>query len=281
MTPKTCVFKLGVGGIIISATADIDAPAIPLNDTYRPFLSNGHPEVTLHIRYGDLPRRTQEEKFFDTKTTWKMFRSGGKYVLKISSMMAVLKPDFKSGDIFIKTKNVRTTFPLCYPLGEIILINLLAKGRGIMLHACGVKDSKKGCLFVGSSQAGKSTTANLWKKEKDATILSDDRIIVRKMENRFWIYGTPWHGNAKVSSPKRAPLGKIFFLKHAKRNSIKKIDLIEAISRLIVCSFPTFWDKEGMEFTLKFCAELAKRVSCYELGFVPDESILNFIRNEI
>ncbi|TET41088.1 MAG: hypothetical protein E3J63_02515 [Elusimicrobia bacterium] len=113
------------------------------------------------------------------------------------------------------------------------------------------------------------------------TILSDDRMIIRKKNARFWIYGTPWHGDARVYSPETAHLEKIFFLKHARKIMLKKLSPVEATSRLIVCSFPTFWDKKGMEFTLRFCAELVKKIPCYELGFVPDESILDFVGGKI
>ena len=71
---------------------------------------------------------------------------------------------------------------------------------------------------------------------------------------------------------------EIFFLKHAKKNIAQKITPVEATSRLIVRSFPTFWDKKGMEFTLKFCTEIAQKIPCYELRFVPDKSVLDFVR---
>lgn len=109
--------------------------------------------------------------------------------------------------------------------------------------------------------------------------MSDDRIIVRKIDGQFWIYGTPWHGEANLCSPKKARLEKIFFLKHAEKNGIKKISLIDATSCMIVCSFPTFWNKKGMEFTVGFIDELTREVPCYELGFVPDERVLDLVEN--
>ena len=126
---------------------------------------------------------------------------------------------------------------------------------------------------------GESTLSNLWKDKKDVTVLSDDRIIVRKMGGGFWIYGTPWHGDVKVCSPERAPLEKIFFLKHAKVSKVERIEGIAATSKLLVCSFPTFWDKKGMEFTLGFIDKLVGEVSCYELDFVPDERVLDLVKS--
>jgi len=47
---------------------------------------------------------------------------------------------------------------------------------------------------------------------------------------------------------------------------------------LLVRCFPPLWDAEGMRFTLDFCAHLVGEVPCYELGFVPDGSVVDFVR---
>lgn len=273
--------KLGIADIVISVIFEDKNQKFGIDGPYKYFITNGKPEVSLYTHYGHLPKSKLGEKIFDTGTTWSLYQNNGKRILKTSSKAVILEPDFKSGDIYIRTQGTKrkVEYPLSYPLDEVLMINLLAREqRGVIIHSCGASSKGEGLLFVGISQMGKSTMANLWKSEKEVTILNDDRMIIRKKNGRFWIYGTPWHGNAKVCSPERAPLEKIFFLGHAKKNSIKKIEPLEAASRLIVCSFPTFWDKKGMEFTLKFCAELAQKVSCYELGFVPNERVLDLVK---
>lgn len=275
--------KVGIADIVISVIFEDKNQRSEIGESYKYFLTNSKPDISLYTHYGYIPKSKLGEKVFDTGTTWSFYQNNGKYILKTSSKAVILESDFKCGDIYIRAqgRKRKVEYPLNYPLGEVLMINLLAQKRGVMIHSCGVSDKGQGLLFAGTSQMGKSTIANLWKNENGGTLLSDDRIIIRKKNARFWIYGTPWHGDAKVCSPERAALERIFFLKHAKDNNIRKITQMEAMSRLIVCSFPTFWDKKGMEFTLKFCAELAKRIPCYELGFVPDESILDFVRGKI
>jgi len=217
------------------------------------------------------------EVVFDTQPNWRMEYWRRKYILEARDRAMTLSSDFTSGDLYIyKNKN---GFPFGYPLDQILMINLLARNRGILVHACGLQhNSSSGLLFAGISGAGKSTMANLWKKEKDVTLLNDDRVIIRKIDSKFWMYGTPWHGDAKVYANDKAPLEKIFFLRHAKKNTVRKISSMEACSRLITCLFPVFWDKKGMKFTLSFCSELLQKTPCYELGFLPDKRVLNFIR---
>jgi hypothetical protein len=281
--------KIEIAAIIISVISDGCDWAFMEGDACERFIAtNGRPEVVLCAHYGDIPKCNLVKKIFDSGSTWSLHRAGRKRILRLGSLaagslpskIAVLEPDFRSGDIYIRAHEPASFLnPLIYPLNEILMVNLLSLGRGGMFHACGIKDNGQGILFVGASGAGKSTLANLWKKEKDVTILSDDRIIIRRKDGKFWAYGTPWHGDAKVCSPERAPLEKIFFLQHAKVSKVERIEGIDAASKLLVCSFPTFWDKKGMEFTLGFIDELTREVPCYELGFVPNKTVIDFVKD--
>lgn len=283
--------RIDIAGIVFSIVSPQDKPVIQ-QKPYRNFLSVAQPRIFIRASYNGLPQTVfrDSDLIFDSGGGWRLYRSEGQDAIVLGASVfgslpyriAFFSKDVGQVRVYSEAKRLPGGLfpdPLEYPLSEVLMICLLAQGRGLMVHACGVKDNDGGLLFAGISRAGKSTMANLWKGKKDITVLSDDRIIIRKMDGQFWIYGTPWHGDAKVCSPERAPLEKIFFLKHAKNNTIKKIDLLEAASRLIVCSFPTFWDKKGMEFTLKFCAKLAEEIPCYELGFVPDKSVLDFVKN--
>jgi hypothetical protein len=285
--------KLNIADIIILLIAEDGVRIIKDNDPYCLFLTKGKPEVTLLFQYSSyfrLDRNLHRETIFDSHPSWRLFYSDRKYILETRSHTMVIKPDFTSGTVYID-KN-RNSLPFAYPLDEILMINLLGKGRGILVHACGVKNSSgEGLLFAGISGGGKTTMANLWMKRarstvssqqsrvRDTTVLSDDRIIIRKKGRRFWIYGTPWHGDTKVCSPEKFPLKKIFFLEHASENFVRDLKRTEAVSKLLVRSFPPFWDSKGLEFTLKFIEELTREVPCYDLGFLPDRSAIDFIHN--
>lgn len=279
--------KLKIADIIFSLIGEGGIGTLNDNAPYYLFLTEEDSEVVLRFRYGSDfqgDKNFPEKILFDTQPNWRLCYSNNRYIFQTRDCTAVLTPHFTSGEIYI-TKNPRG-FPFTYPLDEILIINLLAKGRGVMVHAFGVMNTDNGLLFAGTAGAGKSTMARLWKSQmangkwqnEGVSMLSDDRIIIRKKDKRFWIYGTPWHGDSKVCSPERAPLEKIFFLKHAKVNKVEEIEGIDAASKLLVCSFPTFWDKKGMEFTLGFIDELTRKIPCYELGFLPDESALDFIK---
>ena len=135
-------------------------------------------------------------------------------------------------------------------------------------------------LFAGNSGVGKTTMSKLWGEDADTKILSDDRIIIRKLDGAFRIYGTPWHGTGKFAKPDSAELKKIFFLKHGDKNKMTPLRSSDAISRLLAASFPPLWDKEGMGFILEQSSELFSTLPAYELTFVPDAKATDLIKSK-
>lgn len=283
MRKRTDTIRLGVGDIVISIEYSADGGKdICGSSPYAPFITEKTPDVFLRVDDGPPPVFETDEVVFQSVDIWRLFRSRNKYILEDARRLVALEPHFKSGNIYLKEKaDTWTQFILEYPLGEVFLINLLSRGYGVVFHACGViDDSGHGYLFPGNSTHGKSTMARLW-SENNATVLNDDRIIVREKDGEFWMYGTPWHGDFNEVSSKALPIHKIFFLKHGEKNSAVPKKGAEAVSMLLTRSFPPLWDKEGMDYTLSLLDRIASRLPCFELGFVPDKSALEFIRSYI
>lgn len=278
-----------IAGVVFSITSNRSVESIRIDKLYWDFICTEEPEVTINARYGDLPHifLRNEDSIFDSETIWSLYRVGGRNVFALRSpafgplpyRVAIFDDDFQNGKVFSTLRETADGLlpnPLEYPLSEVLMVCLLAQGRGLMIHACGIKGDGRGYLFAGNSTHGKTTMARIWKDR--GLILNDDRIVLRQRDGRFWIYGTPWHGEYNIVSPMGVPLEKIFFLRHAEANSTHRVAGATAASMLIARCFPPLWDAEGVRFTLDFCGQLAGMVPCYELGFVPDESIVDFVR---
>ena len=280
--------KLGIAEILISFASDSCESEFEVNYVNKYFVTDGEPEVLLHTHYGVIPEYSLEQKIFDSGRIWSLYRNHGKYILQdcsfeLSSLpdkLVILESDFKSGNVYIKndefTQNLLPN-PLGYPLDQVLMIILLSLGRGVMFHACGIDDGGYGYLFLGNSTHGKSTIAKLW--SQDCTILNDDRIVVREKAGRFWMYGTPWHGHYNKVSSKGLPIHKMFLLHHGNKNLAVSKDGTEGVSMLLTRCFPPIWDKRGMDYTVDFCRRLVEKVPCYELDFVPDKTVVEFVRS--
>jgi hypothetical protein len=280
----------------ISFDVSTDAPDMKLQvvGAMEKFLVEGiEPDVRVRATWGNLSKTPVGEKVFDSGALWQMYRKNGAYLFQFISSafgnlpykVASFNQEFTASEVHLHKPYFNhdwQVYPLEYPLDELLITNYLAKEKGVEVHACGVIDPLgNGLLFAGQSEAGKTTIARIWDKTEGITILSDDRIILRKEDNRVWMYGTPWHGEAGFASPEKAQLTRIFLLRHGeKNNELVPLKKTEASARLFACSFPPFYSREGLEFTLDFLGEIANAVPCYELRFIPDERIAEFILME-
>ncbi|MFC1948181.1 hypothetical protein ACFLXY_09710 [Chloroflexota bacterium] len=247
------------------------------------------PDIEVKVFWGDIPELDASKLIFNSGITWSLYDWQNRYVFKITSpavkpnlyKMAIFERDFSQGDVYIRIYPDRGIFdPLEYPLDELLFINYLAQGKGIDIHGCGIILDYQGFAFVGVSGSGKSTISRLW-GERDVKILSDDRLIVRMHDDGLWVHGTPWHGDAYAALPNKAPLRSIYFLKQDKSNNIISLPPLEVAERLIVRSFPTFYNKQGMEYTLDLINNIATSVPGFELQFTPDESAINTVLNHV
>jgi hypothetical protein len=291
-------FKLGIAGVIIEFTADSNL-VLEVPEHHRPFVvGEGWPDLSLTVHYGPLPELKLEEKSLNNEVAFSLYQRGGQYVITMRShlcgpspyRMALIGSDFRRGELYIRRlyvpgKPFRTCpvkdgrpgiDPTCI-LDKALLVILLSRGRGIEFHGCGVILDGEGLLFTGLSGDGKSTMAKLWRQREDATVIGDERIVVRRVDGCFWIYGTPWPSSAGTTSPLGAPLKRVFLIKHSPRNCLTPIKASDAVSSLLVRSFSSYFEHSGVTYTLGLLNEIVERLPCYELGFVPDESVLDFV----
>lgn len=227
---------------------------------------------------------------FDSGGLWSVFRqdAGFQFFFSTSALgkmpykSAWFDAEFRTGrvELFRPYFDPRSaTYPLEYPLDELVMIHRLARGEGVEIHGLGVvDDAGRGHLFVGHSGAGKSTLARLWQKESRALILSDDRIILRERDGRIWMYGTPWHGDAGIASPEAAPLCGAYLIEHGTRPELTPVPKGHAVAELLARSFVPHYSAEAMDFTLGFLGRVARETPCFAFRFFPDQTAVEAIR---
>lgn len=248
------------------------------------------PNIRLQACWSVPEPKAPGEKIFDSGGVWTLFRAGDLLEFHLTSpkfgplpyKTATFSPDFATGVVHLRRpcfEAGRGLYPLEYPLDELLITNWLALGRGVEVHACGVVDRDgQGYLFSGYSGAGKTTMARQWCDEMGVTVLSDDRIVLRKVGDQIWMHGTPWHGDEPLAARGCAPLSRGFFLHHAARHAISPLTGAHAVAELFARSFPPFYSASGLDFTLALLSDITRLVPFSELAFAPDRSVLDFLR---
>jgi hypothetical protein len=269
------------------------------NQAYRQFITfekedSANIPVTILIE-DTMPLLKPLSKTFDTDQAWAMYSDGkNRYIAqhhldrsKGPRYLAKIKPGFKGVTVYCSKDTVKQhqgkdilINPVSYPLDQILLTNFLV-GKALLIHATGIIIEDKGYLFAGVSGAGKSTLSRMLLKNKNISTLSDDRIIIRNDEAGFFMYGTPWPGDAGIAVNNSARLHGIFFLNQSANNKINELIPQEALQYLFKVGSIPWYDKSELNKSLDFCDELLLEVKNYELNFRPGpeivENILSFV----
>lgn len=278
--------NFSVAGINIALVVDqrIKLPSLP--EALKPFLSDESADFILHATPDKFSDSLEGENPCFETGRWCFYRLQNRLISKIhphrvntSSVYMEIIPHCSTGTIYIDSAFYQSgRYPLNTPMFEIVFTTLLARQGGLLAHASGVFHGQNSVLFMGSSGTGKTTSARLWERYTSASVLCDDRIAIRKMGDEFWAFGTPWHGEHPVVSPLGGRLDKILFLKHARENKAERMALSRSSAMLYARSFPPLWDKAGLDRWVDTSVRLAQEVPCYDFGFVPDASAVEYVQ---
>src|ERR1700676_2646745 len=287
-----------IGGIAFRMFCDGEVP-LTLDPEIRDFAVNPRSfaeayDINICVSLVEKLPRPQHQPLFDSGSVWSLFEECLEhhegYRLNFQRPFRGENPyksawfdrNFKNGHLVLSRQffpDDRPVYPLEYPLDEVLMIHRLACGYGLEVHAVGLVDEiGRGHLFLGHSGAGKSTTARLWLNHPGVQILSDDRIILRAHGDKIFMYGTPWHGDAGISSPECAAVTNIYFLEQYPHNEILPLAPGVAAAELFARSFVPRHCAQGLEFSLGFIERLTRQIPCNIFRFVPQQSAVEAIR---
>ncbi len=99
-----------------------------------------------------------------------------------------------------------------------------------LVHSSAVIADGQGFLFVGPSEAGKSTVAKL---SSQLHVLGDEMNLLAPRAGGGWdLIGTPFNGLFRARKPGRAPLRAVLLLEHGTRHELAEVPAAEAVTRL-------------------------------------------------
>ncbi len=262
----------------------------PFPQSYQAFRSPAAPagEVVVlptDIRVEQDLRIPPGERVFSSGGSWCLDRDGEGYLLyhelPISEGTAWWLARFPA-DVsrLVLTINDSAYNHLTYPLDQIVLMYLLGRHGGVIVHGAGFGLESRGIAFLGPSGAGKTTISALLRRGGWSP-LSDDRLIIRKIGAGHLLYGTPWPGEGMIAENRSFPLERVFFLQHGVEHRLRELSPADALRRLAAVTSIPWYDREALPGVLDTCDELIRSVRFGELTFRLDDTVRTFLEDAI
>jgi MoaA/NifB/PqqE/SkfB family radical SAM enzyme len=284
-----------IAGITIRVESDLPIRDTTFSPKFKRFEvdSPGEDSITLRHRFSFPDVRNQDfGKAVYRRAPWAIYRKVNSWIYTTISpdpqdpdlhMVAVFNHDHSRATIY----HGRTQKDLylqgnlhsltLFPTDQILLAQVLGDRGGCYFHAAGAIFCGNGLLFVGHSDAGKSTIAAMLQGK--AEILCDDRIIVRQRPEGLRMYGTWSHGDVAEVSPNSAPFKALLFLEQSKQNRIIPFkDKQENFKNLLPYLIKPLETRDWWERMLLLVQRIANEVPCYSLQFDKSGGVTDLLR---
>ena len=167
---------------------------------------------------------------------------------------------------------------------ELILVGFysyMSLRQTLLMHASAVSWNGQGLVFTAPSGTGKTTQAELWARYKGAKILNGDKVFLKQEENAIHAWGSPWKGSSPYALNESAPLKAIVVLRQAKKNTIRRLDTLEAMELFVPHVFFPKWDEKCEQAVLDFLDVVMSQTPIYLLCCRPDEEAVELTERTI
>ena len=293
-SPKTMSIGISIGGLTIEIREPKGYPCLawPLRP-FESFSARSDSPADIHVDVSvvsPLPELTDQSLRFDAGPgLWKLFDTDAGLAIESLHTLthqprvrAVVSDDYRRVHAWMLPEYVGGQVGWCpmylfNPVIEVCFLTRLAREGGLLLHAAGLASQQKGLVFTGPSGSGKSTIAHMF-ADRQARVLSDERIVLRCQNGSIFIYGSPWVGSGDYAVNSSAPLTSLYMIKHAQdRHHLTSLPPSTAVSQLLQQSFLPHWDSQCIERTLDFLVSLLASVPYQSLAFLKQPDVVDLI----
>lgn len=149
---------------------------------------------------------------------------------------------------------------------------LTAREDTVAVHSSCIVYREKAVLFLGESGTGKSTHTRLWRENiRGCELLNDDSPVVRCEQGQIRVYGSPWSGKTPCYKAASYPLAGCVRLSQAPRNSIRRLDTLQAYAALHPSFPPEFaYDECLYDGVSTLLSTMLRSVPVYHLECLPN-----------
>ena len=161
------------------------------------------------------------------------------------------------------------------------LESFLLQHNGLLLHASVIRENDRTVIFTAPSGTGKSTQADLWRIYRGAEILNGDRVALRKKQDLWTAFGSPYAGSSGIYRNECGPIAAIIVLQQAKENRITRLQGHQILKHLYPELSLHRWDSEFVQKSTALLADLIHCVPVFLLECVPEGSAVQLLYSEL
>lgn len=266
--PTKLIFPLSYEKFLTKTTAEASKASAVLN------------KFNLAVEDGIEPGRVNKTNSICITDIWELWNnSEGQFTfigtLNKPPVTFHIDHEFTNGVVFGDFSGKQTPETYAFEGIEIVIFaNWLANFSDVILHAAGIAVDGKGYAFVGSSGVGKSTLSEALAMEPGVTMLGEDQVVLRYLDEQFWIFGTPWHERPELCSPIGVPLAKIFLLERTDGVQFEKLLPMDGVKRLLQTAFIPYYRSEKLPGILGRLNLLVEEVPFYRMRYQIGSKVL-------
>ena len=149
---------------------------------------------------------------------------------------------------------------------------VIAPLGAIAIHSSVIVKDHQAVLCLGESGTGKSTHTRLWRENiENARLLNDDSPIIRIIDGKCIVYGSPWSGKTPCYVNKCVPARAFMRLSQAPYNKIHRLPALSAIGAILPSCPPAFaYDNALQDHICSTVSDAISSTPVYHLECLPD-----------
>lgn len=246
--------------------------------SYEPFRTDGceDSELLFHIRIEKELKEVEEEErrlIRDVDTGNGMTRvdkkKDGGYQFLVRDIygkncgLLITSPRFTDCQCALRGSEAAQRFAL----NNILMLTFAFSSTyydTLLIHASVIRHAGRAYAFTAKSGTGKSTQVANWMRYiEGCDIMNDDNPIIRLIDGKPVLFGSPWSGKTPCYRNIKAELGAVVLIERDDHNHVEEMHPIKRFATLLTACSAMKWDEE-----------LYQRVCTTVTGFVESTRIV-------
>ncbi len=277
-------YKFKVAGHVFEAVLAEGLTAEDVLQPYLPFLYEGDAELlyTLRLDYADSIKSLdigEMKEFMNAEAPyfW-IYEKEGKLSFGFSYSKThpdcIIKTadDYSSGTVYVPRAYAERITEFAVSNAMMLMYTFRTSIHDtLMTHASVIRYKDEGYMFLGRSGTGKSTHSRLWLNNIEGTsLMNDDNPIVRVVDGKAYVFGSPWSGKTPCYKNEAVPLKAIVRLSQAPYNKITRLSTIQSYASLLPSCSCMRWDKVSTDALHRTVEDVISKVACWHMECLPD-----------